>query len=865
MPVSQIDTPPAAKFTVSFAEGDSSRADLLGGKGAGLAGMTQAGLPVPPGFIIATDACRARGTDRALPPGLMEEVRLRFTELEKSTGRLFGGGPAPLLVSVRSGAQISMPGMMDTILNLGLNLDSAVALALQTGDLAFAADTYQRFGRQYGETVLAADAELVGSASQAAVQAARNGEDPHAALAAVEAAIQEALLDDVGDSIPDDPYLQLTRAIEAVFDSWNSRRAIVYRNHQKIPHELGTAVVVQAMVFGNFGSPSGTGVAFTRNPLTGERELYGEFLEGGQGEDLVAGIRTPEKLSSAVERLPEVFKTFHELASRLEEVYGDVLDIEFTVECGELYLLQVRSAKRTAQAAIRVAADFLQEGKATPLEALGKISPSQVSLAERPRFDEGLLAKALRGGALLGSGIGASPGHTSGKAMLDPERVLAAAGHDGTGEDVILIRPTTSPQDLHGMVPARGIITALGGATSHAAVVARALNKPCIVGCGTMEVDLEARRFCIGGRCFDEGAQVSIDGSSGEIFEGALPLTTMTTSGGRLERLLTIADDAAGCRISARATTPDQVAKILDHGASGVICRLGDILAVHGRFAGLLDVLLSQAEADRVDMRGFDEMVADFVEPLLVAAGDTPIVFRAVDLVGDEAMELLDAPKLVAQSPRLAVSLGVPDLISAQVAGLSLAARRAGYRRLPQLVVRHVNDVNEAREIRRIADEHVGPHGKATVHVGATLTSPRGVQFASEILREVDVVWVEVRGLQAAQFGYPSRMLLTAEPLDSYIRRGMISADPRTSLDGAMAWLISSVTKARMSPRGGHIGIRIAGPVSEEVTAAFFRAGFRSFAVDADEVRPARLAFGKAALAEQRDLDGLSSEPGAAG
>jgi pyruvate, orthophosphate dikinase len=846
-------TPVRRQLTVAFHEGDPTRLDLLGGKGAGLVRMSQAGLPVPPGFVIMTDACPASVEAWSVPAELMDEVRVRVAHMEKETGRTFGCAPAPLLVSVRSGAKISMPGMMDTILNLGLNVESAAALASQTNDLGFVVDIYIRFARMYGEIVLGADGDLIADAAQGAAAEAMGGTTEQV-LAAVETAIENTMRADVGAVVPNDPHEQLTGAIHAVFASWNSRRAVTYREVHNISHDLGTAVVVQAMVFGNLGSPSGTGVAFTRNPLTGEHELYGEFLEGGQGEDVVAGTKTPEKLAVAAERLPAIFHRFREVATRLEEVYGDALDIEFTVERGELYLLQVRSAKRTAVASIRVAADLLGEGKLSTGQALAKVSTSQVRLAERPRFDEQAVDRAVSGGALLGSGIGACPGHASGKAVLDAERAVEFAGNDGSLEDVILVRPTTSPQDLHGMLAARGFVTATGGATSHAAVVARALDKPCVVGSRSLWIDEANRRFAFGDRWFAEGDPISLDGSSGQIYSGVLPLANVAVSSDSLERLLRVADDAARCRIFARAATPEHVADVIAHGATGITTRVGDLLATHGRLEDLLDLLVKQRDSEHVELAGLDNVIADLLKPMFAAASAVPFAIRALDLVGDEAMELLDAPALLAKCPRLAVPVGLPELIAAQVRGVALAARAAGCQIAPQLSIRHVNDPNEAREIMRLADQHLSPEERSSIRVGATLSSPRGVQLAEPILGALEFVWIELRGLQAAQFGYPPRLMLTREPLDGYLRRGMISSDPRTTIAEATIRLIGRVAAARVTDEKAWVGVRLSGAVEEDIAGGLLRAGFRAFAVDGREVYTARLALGKAALAEELRL-----------
>ena len=828
-----------------FEDADHFQTGLFGGKGAGLARMTAAGLPVPPGFVITTEACRAYMAKGAVPDGLVEDVRRHLGELEEKTGRRFGGGPTPLLVSVRSGAPISMPGMMDTVLNLGLNQESAVALAAATNDVGFMADVYSRFCRMFADIVLGDGGDAVAEAAGPLRAAISPGADAVTVFAELEAAYRQALFDGVGEAIPEDPYEQLERAIGAVFESWNSRRAVTYRRHQKIADDLGTAVVVQAMVFGNLGQPSGTGVAFTRDPLTGEPTLYGEYLEGGQGEDVVAGTSNPMTLSEAAERLPDVFAEFKRLAQDLETAHGDVLDIEFTVEQGKLYLLQVRSAKRTAEAAIRIAADFLRDRRVPPARVLAKVSTDQIRQTERPGFEDSALTAARRSGA-LGSGIGASPGQVSGVVVVDPDRAVEVAAG---GESVILTRPTTSPLDLHGMIASTGIVTAIGGATSHAAVVARALGKACVVGCAAVTIDLDRRTLRIGDHALSEGDAVSIDGATGEIFAGRLPTTQAEESGAHLSEILAAADDAARCRLFGRATTAEQVKSTLDRGSQAIATRLGDVLATTGHLEKLIELLVSH-DTSGTKLDAFDEVIADVLTPLMVAAGEAEVVVRAVDLSSDEAMELLDGPALLARHPRFLLPLGLPEFVAVQVAGLALAAKRSGHPRPPQLSLRHVTDPNEAEEFRRIARAETLRRGLPPILVGATVTSPRGAQLAPEIARHSDLIWLEVRGLQAKLYGYPASLWLTGDPLDEYVRRRMLSTDPRASLDESMRVLLGSVTTARISAPECRLGIRLAGPVSEELAAGFYRLGFRTFAIDADEVRTARLAFGKAALAE---------------
>ncbi|MEW6476802.1 MAG: pyruvate, phosphate dikinase [Actinomycetota bacterium] len=837
---------PSERLVYRFEEADADNAGLFGGKGAGLARMTVGGLPVPPGFVITTEACRRFMENGTVPDGLVAEVLDHLADLETATLRSFGGGPKPLLVSVRSGAPVSMPGMMDTVLNLGLNEAAAVALAKATGSTRFMADVYTRFHRMFTDIVLGGDGDAVGEAVAPVLAGIDADTDPTEAFGRLRDVLVAAEEDDVGLAVPDDPRAQLEQAIRAVFESWNSRRAVTYRNVHTIPHTLGTAVVVQTMVFGNLGSPSGSGVAFTRNPSTGEPELYGEFLEGGQGEDVVAGTVTPQPIAAAA-RHPEVFGQLSQLCQHLEELYRDVLDIEYTVEQGTLYLLQVRSAKRTAQAAVRIAADLLRKGWLEPAEALAQVSADHIRQSERPRFDEDALAAARDRGALVATGIGASPGHVSGKVVLDPDRAVALAE---AGEQVLLARPTTSPLDLHGMLASVGILTAMGGATSHAAVVARALGKPCVVGCAELDIDPDARRLSINGVAHDEGTALSVDGASGEIFLGAIPSSEGRAEGADIDTVLAVARQSARCLIYGIATTPAQVEAALGRGAAGIATRVSEVLATTGRFEAVLDPLMHTRPGAPLRLDGLDELIADVMTPVFAAAGDAEIAVRAIDLVSEDHVEILETPRLLTALPRAGVPLGVPELVRAQIAGLAMAAHRAGLRRPPELTIRHLSDPGELREFRRLAIEETSRSGRAPILIGATLTSPRGVQMAPEIGPLSDFLWLDVRRLQAASFGYPSTIFLTGEPLDEYVRRGMLAVDPRQEADWPMAQLLASFGVTRVATPECRLGVRLAGPVSEALGAAFYRAGFRIFAIDAEEIRVADLALGKAALAE---------------
>ncbi|MFC4948089.1 pyruvate, phosphate dikinase [Pseudonocardia sp. GCM10023141] len=826
----------ARGFTLTFGAADPADVDWLGGKGAGLARMTQQGLRVPPGYVIGTPACRTYLREKEIPSGLAEEVFARLADLEQTTGKAFGGGPVPLLLSVRSGAPVSMPGMMDTILNLGLDRAAAVALAGATGDARFVADLVARFHAMYAETVLDAP-DPGGAAIDALVAAVAPDEEPGAVYDRIWAACEVALAADVGDSVPDEPRAQLLGAIEAVFRSWNTRRARTYRDHQGIPHDLGTAVVVQSMVFGNLSADSGSGVVFTRDPVTGEPGLYGEYLAHSQGEDVVAGTRTPDPVAVAL--APAVLDELRATCADLERSHGDVLDIEFTVERSALYFLQVRSAKRTPEAAVRIAADFVAAGALTPAAALARVTAEQIRQVQRPGFDASEVEQARAGDRLLTTGIGACPGQVSGKLVLDPDRAKAAAD---VGEPVVLARPVTSPADLHGMIAAQGIITATGGSTSHAAVVARALGTACVVGASEIVVDEAARTLTVRGRTLHEGADVALDGASGELFTGRFATSTPAAATGALAALLGIAAARSGCSVLARVTLVGDVATAVAAGVDGFVTAVDDVLAATGHLDGLVQNLLDSGDGAASDFQQIAALVAAEFTPLLAAAGDAEIGVRAIDLVADEARELLQQTAVTTRHPALAVPLGRPALVAAQLRGLAQAVADSGGRARVHLAVRHVSDAAEASELRKLSAEAGG-----TVGVGTYLTSPRGALGAAGIAATSDVVWVEVRALQAAVFGLPARQLLTAEPLDGYLRRGMLSCDPRTTIDPSVHDLLTAVARAQRP--GCEVGMRLSGSVSQDAAAQLYELGFRRFAVDLAETRPLVLALGKAASA----------------
>lgn len=817
-------------YTLTFAQADPADVDRWGGKGAGLARMSQQRLRVPPGYIIGTPACRTFLTDRRLPDGLAGEIVSRLADLEAVTGKTFGGGPVPLLLSVRSGAPVSMPGMMDTILNLGICRDSAIALGRATGDSRFVADVVARFHAMYAETVLGAFDP--GAGASAVVGSVSLSDDPGTVYDLVWAACEQALADGTGDSVPADPRAQLLGAVEAVFRSWNTRRARTYRDFHGIPHDLGTAVVVQSMVFGNLSDDSGSGVVFTRNPVTGEPGLFGEYLAHSQGEDVVAGVRTPDPVATALD--PAVLDELRATCASLERAQGDVLDIEFTVERSVLYLLQVRSAKRTPEAAVRIAADLVADGTAAPSAALRGVSAAQVRLVQRPGFDQAEVTAARHGGRLLSTGIGACPGQVSGALVLDPDRAKALAD---TGAPVVLARSVTSPADLHGMIAARGIITATGGSTSHAAVVARALGTCCVVGAGELRIDAAARTLLVGDTRLAEGDPVSLDGSTGELFAGSFATATPAAASGALDRVLALASAASGCEVLSRVTLPADVAAARAAGADGLVTAIDDVLAATGHLDGLVAHLLEAPARGADGFERFTDLIAQELTPILAAAGELEIGVRAIDLVADESRELLQQTAVTTRHPELAVPLGRLGLIEAQLAGLGRALAASGGAARVHLAVRHICDPAEARLLRDTA-------AGTGIAVGSYLSSPRGVLAIEPIAQASEVVWLEVRSLQAAMFGLPPRLLLTAEPLDDYLRRGLLPTDPRRRLDPSVEHLLRRAAAIAGSAR---VGVRLAGEVAEDTVAQLYALGFRRFAISTPETRPLIVALGRAA------------------
>jgi pyruvate,orthophosphate dikinase len=796
------------KWVYLFREGNANMRDLLGGKGAGVAEMTNAGLPVPPGFTITTEACNAYyEAGKQFPPGMWEQALAALRLVEEQTGKKFGDRHNPLLVSVRSGAKFSMPGMMDTVLNLGLNDETVQGLVEQTGDERFAYDAYRRFIQMFSKIVLDADPrefEQKLEEYKERTGARSDAELPASALKELVVEFKQIAERQSGQPFPTDVYEQLKKAIEAVFSSWNNKRAIDYRNFNKIPHNLGTAVNVQSMVFGNMGNDSGTGVAFTRNPSTGEKELYGEYLLNAQGEDVVAGIRTPSKISRLKEELPQVYEQFQQIARRLEEHYRDMQDLEFTVERGRLYMLQTRSGKRSARAAVKVAVDMVEEGLISEEEAIKRSDPTQIYQLLLPRFDEEAKEEARKTGRFLARGLNASPGAAAGKAIFDADR---AEELGKAGVPVVLVRPETSPDDVHGMLVSKGILTARGGATSHAAVVARGLGLPCVAGCEGIRVYEEEKLFRVVGSdvVIREGDEISIDGDSGEVFAGIIPTVEPDfEQETELQKLLSWADRIRRLGVWANADYPRDARRAVVFGAEGIgLCRTEHMFMEQERLPIVQKMILAKTKEERQE--ALDQLLpfqrSDFIglfETMVnPRTGECyPVVIRLIDpplheflpnyeelLVEVTRLEatgsdpealkekkaLLDAiaamremnPMLGLRGCRL--GLLYPEITIMQTRAILEAAldvaRRTGKTPKVKIMIPLVGHVNELREVRRqleaVAREITAEAGGSVDYkFGTMIELPRAALTADQIATVADFFSFGTNDLTQTTFGF---------------------------------------------------------------------------------------------------------------
>ena len=788
----------AHRYVHDFDEPSEGGRELLGGKGVGLAEMTQLGVPVPAGFTITTDACRAyRSNAKALPDGLADEVDHHLEALERKTGKRFGDTSDPLLVSVRSGAAVSMPGMMDTILNLGLNDKALQGLAGATGNERFANDSYRRLIQMYGEVV---DGIAGHRFEQALTDLKKSrGVSQDVDLAAEDlgeliATYKQIYEEETGEGFPQDPRDQLTRAVEAVFDSWDAPRAIVYRRQYDISDELGTAVNVVQMVFGNKGEESGTGVAFTRDPSTGEPGLYGEFLANAQGEDVVAGIRTPEPLARMEQKLPAAFEQLLETMRRLEEHYQDVQDIEFTVEDNALYLLQTRSAKRTAAAAVKSAVDMVDEGLISREQAVTRIDPTQLDQLLHPMIDP------TADWEVAAKGLNASPGAACGKIVLDAD---TAEQRGAAGESVILVRWETTPDDIHGLIQAAGILTAHGGMTSHAAVVARGMGKPCVAGCDALSIDLDARTITLGTQTLSEGDVLTIDGGTGAVIIGEVPLVAPEVNDD-LETILGWGDEYRVLKVRANADTPEDAAKAREFGAQGIgLCRTEHMFMAEDRLPVVREMILAEGEDGR--RAALDRLLpfqqGDF-EAIFEAMAGLPVTIRLLDpplheflppinQATDERMrrrikQLQESnPMLGTRGCRL--GLQWPEIYEMQVRAIIRAARSVEQRtgEAPVVEIMHplVGFEEELRRLReltvRVAEEEAP---EVDYLCGTMIELPRACIRADEIAGHADFFSFGTNDLTQTALGF-SRDDAEGKFLTYYLEDGVLEKNPFETID----------------------------------------------------------------------------------
>ncbi|HET9243264.1 MAG TPA: pyruvate, phosphate dikinase [Gaiella sp.] len=784
------------RLVYAFDEEAPGGRELLGGKGVGLAEMTALGIPVPAGFTITTDACRATMAAGDVPEELWPQVDEHVARLEERAGKRFGDASDPLLVSVRSGAAVSMPGMMDTILNLGLNDVAVEGLAATTGNPRFAYDSYRRLIQMYGEVVDGIDGHVFEGELQALKErrGARLDVDLTADdLRALIATFSELYEREAGSPFPTDAHEQLRRATRAVFDSWESPRAKVYRRTYDIPDDLGTAVNVVQMVFGNRGDNSGTGVCFTRDPSTGERRLFGEFLVNAQGEDVVAGIRTPEPLESMRERLPEAFAELTRTLEQLEDHYREMQDIEFTVEEGRLFLLQTRTGKRTAQAALRIAVEMTDEGTISREEAVARIDPAQLDQLLHPMIDPTADVE------VVATGLNASPGAASGAIVLDAD-LAEARGREG--EDVLLVRWETTPDDIHGLIHARGVLTAHGGMTSHAAVVARGMGKPCVAGCDSLTLDLKARTIRLGDVELREGDHLTIDGGTGRVIVGAVPLVPPAIDE-NFEKILDWADALRRLRVRANADTPEDAAKAREFGAEGIgLCRTEHMFMAPGRLPVVQEMILAgderarRAALDRLlpvqqaDFEGIFEAMAGF--PVTIRLLDPPLheFLPSLEDATSEKMrkrieQLREAnPMLGTRGCRL--GLQYPEIYEMQVRAIVRAARavqeRTGEAPLVEIMHPLVGFQQELGRLRELT-EKVAAEEPAVAHtIGTMIELPRACVRADEIAATADFFSFGTNDLTQTALGF-SRDDAEGKFLTFYLEHGILERNPFETLD----------------------------------------------------------------------------------
>ena len=830
------------KWVYLFKEGNADMRNLLGGKGANLAEMTNLGLPIPQGFTVTTEACTDYyNSGKKITDEVTAQIFEAMAWLENENGKKFGDTEDPLLVSVRSGARASMPGMMDTILNLGLNDISVEGFAKKTGNARFAYDSYRRFIQMFSDVVM----EVPKSFFEKIIDELKEekgvvydvdltAEDLKELIARFKAVYKNAMN---GEEFPQDPKVQLMEAVKAVFRSWDNPRAIVYRRMNDIPGDWGTAVNVQSMVFGNMGNTSGTGVAFTRNPSTGEKGIYGEYLINAQGEDVVAGVRTPQPISKLAEDLPECYAQFMDLAMKLENHYRDMQDMEFTIQEGKLFFLQTRNGKRTAPAAIQIACDLVDEGKITPEEAVLRIEAKSLDQLLHPTFD----TAALKAGEVIGSALPASPGAAAGKVYFTADDAKEA-GKGGRGERVILVRLETSPEDIEGMHAAQGILTVRGGMTSHAAVVARGMGTCCVSGCGEIKIDEEAKVFTLGGYTFHEGDYISLDGSTGKIYKGDIK-TVEATVGGNFGRIMAWADGIRKLQVRTNADTPADTLNAVKLGAEGIgLCRTEHMFFDAERIPKIRKMILSETVEQReealnelipfqkADFKGMykalegrpmtvrylDPPLHEFVptdpEDIAALAADMGLTVAQVQAKCDELHEF--NPMMGHRGCRLAVTY--PEIAKMQTRAVMEAAievkEECGFDIVPEIMIPLVGEKKELKFVKDIVVEtaeqvKAEKNSDIQYHIGTMIEIPRAALLADEIAEEAEFFSFGTNDLTQMTFGFSRDD--AGKFLDAYYKSKIYESDPFARLDqnGVGKLVQMAAEKGRFTRAGLKLGI----------------------------------------------------------
>ena len=874
-----------AKWVYMFTEGNATMRNLLGGKGANLAEMTNLGLPVPQGFTITTEACTQYYEDgRSINDEIMAQIMEAITKMEGVTGKKFGDKENPLLVSVRSGARASMPGMMDTILNLGLNEEVVNTLAEKSGNERWAWDCYRRFIQMYSDVVMEVGKkyfeELIDEMK------AKRGVKQDVELTAADLheladQFKAEYKSKIGSDFPTDPKEQLVGAIKAVFRSWDNPRANVYRRDNDIPYSWGTAVNVQMMAFGNMGDDCGTGVAFTRDPATGANGLFGEFLTNAQGEDVVAGVRTPMHISEMEQKFPEAFVQFKQVCETLEKHYRDMQDMEFTVEHGKLYMLQTRNGKRTAQAALKIACDLVDEGMRTEEEAVAMIDPRNLDTLLHPQFD----AAALKAATPMGKALGASPGAACGKIVFTAEDAKAWAER---GEKVVLVRLETSPEDIEGMKSAQGILTVRGGMTSHAAVVARGMGTCCVSGCGDIVMDEENKKFTLAGKEFHEGDAISLDGSTGNIYDGIIP-TVDATIAGEFGRIMAWADKYRTMGVRTNADTPSDAKKARELGAEGIgLCRTEHMFFEGNRIDAFREMICSDTVEERE--AALDKILpyqqGDF-EQLFEAMEGNPVTIRFLDpplhefvpQTEEDIKKLADAqgksvetikaiieslkefnPMMGHRGCRLTVTY--PEIAVMQTkavirAALAVQAKHADWTIVPEIMIPLVGEEKELKYVKKIvvktADEEIKAAGSDMKYeVGTMIEIPRAALLADEIAKEAEFFCFGTNDLTQMTFGFSRDD--AGKFLDAYYDAKIFENDPFAKLDqNGVGKLMDMAVKLGKGQRPElHCGI--CGEHGGDPSSVEFchRIGLDYVSCSPFRVPIARLAAAQAAIAEKR-------------